>query len=88
MAKQRIPKAVIIEGLLALKEAVEAEEGHIIYIGLDKKGNEALRNELDVSVSCSKRLLGIVIEVAQKCSVCGQDIPRPEGMKCQVEEAR
>jgi len=64
----------IYEHLLAFTSAIMAQKGNVIRITLDEKGNEALRNEVDVSVACSKRLFGVVIDVAKTCPTCGQNI--------------
>ena len=65
---------MIYENLLALKEAFARGGGKVVRITLDKEGNSALRNELDVSVACSKMLFGIIVDQTKECPTCGQEI--------------
>lgn len=67
-------RGAITNKLLELKAEVNAQCGNIVKITFDKAGNEALRNELGIPVSCSKIVFGIVIDQIKECPTCGQKI--------------
>lgn len=62
---------MIYQKLLELKAEIESQCGKIVRITFDKKGNEAFRDELDASVSCSRMLFGIIIDQVKECPTCG-----------------
>ncbi|KKK80287.1 hypothetical protein LCGC14_2825030 [marine sediment metagenome] len=64
----------IYEELLAFRGAIVEAGGRIVRITLDREGNKALRNELEMPLGCSDILYGIVIDQAKECPVCGQEI--------------
>lgn len=63
---------MIYEKLLEFKTEIEARCGKVVRITLDKKGNEALRNELPVPSACKNELFGILIDQVSECPTCGQ----------------
>ena len=65
---------MIIDKLIDFKTEVVAYGGKIIRITLDRKGNEALRNELTIPEAHSEMLLGIIIDQIEECPTCGKSI--------------
>ena len=66
---------MIHKRILELKTEVEACCGKVVRVTLDKKGIEALENELPVTMGgITTIVFGILIDQAEKCPTCGQNM--------------